>query len=288
MLGRTKIVKFLGGLGNQMFQYAFFLSLEKHHKKVKADLSGFRDYELHHGFELTKVFGIEIEEATPFELRLYTSEKHDWLTRKLRRIYGTKEAEFFEREEFSFDPSVYEDASPRHFWGYWQHQQYVRQVEDQLRTSFTFKEPLDTRNNDFVQTLSVHTSIAVHVRRGDYIDHPLLGGICDLSYYQKGIRMLEDKIDNPLFVFFSNDMAWCRSNLPVENAIYVDWNNGNRSYRDMQLMSCCDHYVIANSSFSWWGAWLNPSHGKIVVSPRKWVNTGADPSALIHPNWIKI
>src|SRR5690606_18156302 len=114
MLARTKIVKFLGGLGNQMFQYAFFLSLEKCYGKVKADLTGFGEYRLHHGFELAKVFGVAMEQATPFELRIYTSQQRDWLTRKLRRIYGTKGAEYDEQEEFAFDTGIYEDASPRH------------------------------------------------------------------------------------------------------------------------------------------------------------------------------
>lgn len=288
MLARTKIVKFLGGLGNQMFQYAFFLSLEKCYGKVKADLTGFGEYRLHHGFELAKVFGVAMEQATPFELRIYTSQQRDWLTRKLRRIYGTKGAEYDEQEEFAFDTGIYEDASPRHFWGYWQHHQYVQLVEDKLRKAFVFKEPLDKRNEDCVQTLAAHETVAVHVRRGDYLNHPSLGGICDLSYYQQGLQILEEKLDNPLYVFFSNDMTWCKDNLNVKNAVYVDWNKGEQSYRDMQLMGCCNHYIIANSSFSWWGAWLNPNPNKLVVSPKKWVNDEADPAALIHPQWIRL
>ena len=109
-----KVVKFLGGLGNQMFQYAFYLSLKQHFGKVKADLHGFDDYELHHGFELEKVFGIQLEKANAFDLRIYTSDKRDWLTRKLRRIYGTKNAWYLERQEFGYDKNIYHDSSPRY------------------------------------------------------------------------------------------------------------------------------------------------------------------------------
>lgn len=285
--GKMKIVKFLGGLGNQMFQYAFYRSLQQQFK-VKADLSGFKDYSLHHGFELTKVFGIPVVQASAFELRLYQAEARDWLTRKLRRLYGTKGAAYNEPEEFGYDPTIYQDASPRYFWGYWQHYRYIQQVEEQLREAFRFREPLTGSNAVFLDRLQHQPSVAVHVRRGDYLDHPVLGGICDLDYYLKAIQLMKDRLGNPLLVFFSNDSAWCRQYLWEENAVYVDWNKNSDSYKDMQLMSHCHHYIIANSSFSWWGQWLNRNPDKIVISPSRWVNTDADPAALILPHWIQL
>ena len=289
MATRTKIVKFLGGLGNQMFQYAFLLSLKQHFGKVKADLTGFENYELHQGFELEKVFGIRLEHASSLELRVYSSERRDWLTRKLRRIYRTKQAEYTEREEFRFDPSIYQDPCPRIFWGYWQHLSYIQMVENQLREAFQFKAFVDKENTALVQRIRFGNTVSVHVRRGDYVGHPILGGICDFEYYQKAIKLMEEKLEDPVFVFFSNDMEWCRTNFPLRDAVYVDWNHGDNSYKDMQLMTCCKHHIIANSSFSWWGAWLNPHKDKIVVSPKTWVNTAdADAFALVHPNWIKI
>lgn len=289
MGGKTKIVRFLGGLGNQMFQYAFLLSLKQHFAKVKADLTGFETYELHQGFELKKVFDIDLEPASSLELRVYSSESRDWLTRKLRRIYGTKHAEYHERQEFSYDPTVYEDPSPRWFWGYWQHHAYIQMQEGNLRRAFQFKEALDGKNQSLVQTMALNNTVSVHVRRGDYLGHSILGGICDFNYYQQAIACLKEKIESPLFVFFSNDMEWCRANFSMKNALYVDWNKGNNSYKDMQMMSCCKHHIIANSSFSWWGAWLNPSRDKIVVSPKKWINDSkAETSALILPDWVKI
>src|SRR5690554_5281615 len=222
MAGRTKIVRFLGGLGNQMFQYAFLLSLKQHFGKVKADLTGFESYELHQGFELERVFGIELEQASPLELRVYSSERRDWLTRKLRRIYRTKQAEYEEREEFYFDPTIYQDTRPRIFWGYWQHLSYIQMVDSQLRQAFRFKAFVDVKNKALVQNIRFINTVSIHVRRGDYIGHPILGGICDLDYYQKAIRLMEGKLKDPVFVFFSNDMEWCRANFPFQDAVYVD------------------------------------------------------------------
>jgi hypothetical protein len=284
-----KIVKFLGGLGNQMFQFAFYLSLKQHFKKIKADLAGFEDYNLHHGFELEKVFPIHLEKASPFELRIYGQEKRDWVTRKLRRIYGTKKAWYPERAEFGFDPSIYQDPSPRYFWGYWQHHLYLQGISRQLRKSFKFKNELDGENLAVGQMARTTPSISVHVRRGDYLENELLGNICDRGYYLNAIEKLKEKVENPRFIVFSNDIIWCRNNLPFSEAIFVDWNQGKNSYKDMQLMSLCQHHIIANSSFSWWGSWLNPNKDKIIVSPKNWVNTpGVDTSGLIHPQWITL
>src|SRR5690606_32306903 len=144
------------------------------------------------------------------------------------------------------------------------------------------KVPLDGRNLTLGQHVVKVNSVSIHVRRGDYVGHPVLGGICDLAYYQKAIRSIEKKLKDPLFVVFSNDMDWCRTHLNLPDAAFVDWNRGEQSYRDMQLMALCKNHILANSSFSWWGAWLNPANEKLVVSPKRWVKTpGVDPAALI-------
>lgn len=284
-----KIVKFLGGLGNQMFQYAFYLSLKQRFGKVKADLQDFADYELHYGFELEKVFGIQLDKATAFDRRIYTMDKRDWLTRKLRRIYGTKNAWYLERQEFGYDRNIYDDSSPRYYWGYWQHQLYHHTITPQLRQDFVFKEDYQGENLRLVRQLESMSSVAVHVRRGDYLGHPVLGDICDVEYYQQSIDFFRQKVENPLFVVFSNDIQWCKNNLSLAGAVFVDWNNGENSYRDMQLMTHCNHLIIANSSFSWWGAWLNRKEDKIVVSPKRWITTsGVDTSGMILPNWITL
>lgn len=284
-----KIVKFLGGLGNQMFQYAFYLSLKHHYGKVKADLTGFKDYSLHHGFELEKVFGIKLETAREWDLRLYLPERRDWLTRKLRRIYGTKHAWYPEKVEFGFDKRIYLDPYPRYFWGYWQHEAYLKGIEPQIQKSFTFKGDLEGHNLATAQQIKQTPAVSLHVRRGDYLNHPILGNVSNLPYYEKAIETIKKSVGSPQFFVFSDDIKWCRKYLPVSEAIFVDWNKGENSYRDMQLMSLCKHHIVANSSFSWWGAWLNSFKDKIVISPKNWVNNaGVDTSGLIPSSWISL
>lgn len=284
-----KTVKFLGGLGNQMFQFAFYLSLKRHFKKVKADLSGFKNYELHNGFELERVFNIQLDRLSDFKINLHSPDRHEWIWRKLRHVYGTKSSFFYEQKEFGFDELLFNDKKNRHYWGYWQHINYVEPVQEELRTSFVFSELIDSRNILLQGIVENSNSVSVHVRRGDYLKHPVLGGICEAEYYKKAFGLVDKKVEKPLFVFFSNDIIWCEENLRTENSLFVNWNQGVDSYLDMQLMSLCKHHIIANSSFSWWGAWLNSSPTKIVISPSKWINDPAiDVSGILIRDFIKV
>lgn len=284
-----KIVRFLGGLGNQMFQYAFYLSLQKHFTTVKADITGFDDYTLHNGFELEQVFPIRMSHANRFEVKIYTPNDRQWIWRKLRRIYGTKNAYFQERNEFQYDGSIYEDDDNRYYWGYWQHINYLNPVEEELRKAFIFPKVKNEKTERLINTIINCNSVSVHVRRGDYLGHSILGGICDTAYYEKAINKMREQMEEPLFVFFSNDSAWCQETFRQHKAVFVDWNTGRNSFVDMYLISLCRHHIIANSSFSWWGAWLNNSAGKLVVSPSRWINNwNTDTSGLLLPTFIKV
>lgn len=273
-----------------MFQYAFYLSLKQHFRKVKADLTGFENYPLHNGFELENIFHLQLEKATAFELRLYTPERRDWLTRKLRRVYRAKHAWYEEKTRHGYDASIFKDKHARYFWGYWQHHRYASGIEPELRKAFTFKNALEGDNLGLSGTIRQNNAVSVHVRRGDYVGHPFLDQICGLDYYQEAIKIMQQQLSEPFFVVFSDDPTWCKESLTLpESTVFVDWNRGQNSYIDMELMSHCKHHIIANSSFSWWGAWLNPSEEKKVVSPAKWVTIpGTDSSGLILPHWIKI
>src|SRR5690606_38192956 len=147
-------------------------------------------------------------------------------------------------------------------------------VAEELREHFQFPQITDIKNKELIQHIQQRNSVSLHVRRGDYLiaSNQHLGSICDNAYYEKAITYINEKTDSPLFVIFSNDIPWCKETFNNIDAIFVDWNTGNQSYIDMQLMSLCKHNIIANSSFSWWGAWLNNNPDKIVVSPNKWIN----------------
>jgi hypothetical protein len=284
-----KIVKFLGGLGNQMFQYAFYKALKHKFNAVKADTSGFNNYHLHNGLELEEIFPIKLAIVSASVAKLYNPDFNEWHNRKLRRILGLKGAYYQEQQEFFFDTDIFKDVKKKYYWGYWQNPLYFSDVEDELRKDFTFRKSLDSTNEERLIQMRTHESIAVHIRRGDYIGHELLGNICDLNYYQQAINYIKEHVLQPIFYFFSDDIEWCKSNFNNIEAVFIDGNTGVNNCIDMQLMSNCKHQIIANSSFSWWGAWLNTNQNKIVIAPKKWINNKNENAVGILPSkWIKI
>ena len=130
-------------------------------------------------------------------------------------------------------------------------------------------------------------SVSLHVRRGDYLNEPMFNGICDVKYYDLAMQKIKHMVDSPVWFIFSNDISWCRKHFTQENVIFVDNNSGENSYRDMQLMSLCKHHIIANSSFSWWGAWLGEQQDAITIAPRRWIKEGQSSDIICH-NWITI
>lgn len=283
-----KVVKFLGGLGNQLFQYAFFLAVQQKFKHVKADLTAFEEYHLHNGFELETVFKIKLPQLSTFETKIYTRNNNKWLWRKLRQIYNTKNVYFEETVPFSYSKQIFEDDRSRYYWGYWQHVDYINQVALLLRQHLIFPPFKDTENIHIQRLIRQKNAVSLHIRRGDYLQEPLFKDICSEEYYEKSIQYMLETQQSPLFIVFSNDIAWCKSRFKDLNAIFVEHNTGSNSFRDLQLMSLCKHHIIANSSFSWWGAWLNDNPDKVVISPRKWINEPTvNTSGLILSSFIK-
>lgn len=264
-----KIVKIYGGLGNQMFQYAFALELEQRRgEPVYLDLSGFEDYGLHNGFELERVFGIQTRVAPPDIVRRL-SVPSSGLVNRFRRKYLTKKTHFIDRY-FGYYPAVFDREGDCYYDGYWQSEKYFVDVEEAVRRVFRFREGLGERNEALLQDLP-GPRVSLHVRRGDYLKSENLN-VCTPAYYEAALAELRASIPIRSILVFSDDISWCRENLQLEaqTTAYIDWNTGLESWRDMALMTRCDHHIIANSSFSWWGAWLNPRMSKRVFAPRPW------------------
>ncbi|MFC6102636.1 alpha-1,2-fucosyltransferase [Olivibacter domesticus] len=282
-----KIVGFEGGLGNQMFQYAFYKRLEYNSNLVKADLTMYDRLADHNGFELSTVFKINVNLASSFQLSLYTKNKKKY--RVLRKLFSIREPYYEEEEQFKYN-STHFGGDSRYYKGYWQHCNYLQRIEKLLHKEFAFTPFKSLRNIDISQKMQGTESVAIHVRRGDYAKYPLLNGLADKEYFLKGISTIEEKLIDPTYYIFSDDIKWCRENLGVEKSTFVDWNLGVESYLDMQLMSCCKHAIISNSSFSWWAAWLNRSPSKIIVVPRVWYRSpyGTETFRMHPENWIKI
>lgn len=287
-----KIVNILGGLGNQMFQYAFAIALKSEftNEIVKINTNYYNGYPLHNGFELDCIFNIDLPRASKRDLfaygwpiphyRFWQIGKHI-LHRRSGMVFDTD----FENDSFSY----LKVANKNYFDGYWQSTDYFGKYRQEVKNVFTFPDIKDPYNTSAIAWINETKTAFIHIRRGDYINHPLLGGICTLDYYKKGIQVLQDKgFDR--FIIFSNDIEWCRHNLFNSSfhlpTMYVDWNCGKDSFRDIQLMTLCKGALIANSSFSWWGAWLGEM--EVVLCPEKWTNSPELLNNIYPDNWIKI
>jgi hypothetical protein len=162
--------------------------------------------------------------------------------------------------------------------GYFQNEAYFRAIEPIIRAGFRFKKPLAGHNARVAGEMASVLSVAIHIRRGDYVSNPANSlAVCDAAYYHRAIALMEQEVPNPQFFVFSDDMEWVRANICFGEhpCTFVDWNTGTDSYLDMQLMSLCRHNIISNSSFSWWGAWLNNHPQKMVIAPRQWFKNNA-------------
>jgi hypothetical protein len=262
-----KIVKIYGGLGNQMFQYAFARSLAASCRdELRIDSTALRGDRLHNGYELERVFGIDMPEAPEREVDRLSVRPKGFLSRA-RRKYLTKRTHIIDRK-YGYQPELLARDGEAYFEGYWQSEKYFAGSADEIRRRFAFKNPLSARNLALLEELP-RPIASLHVRRGDYLKYANLD-ICTRGYYERAIESIGPEITS--FIVLSEDPEYCRSILRLggKAAAFVDWNRGLDSWQDMALMSRCDHHVIANSSFSWWGAWLNPSGRKRVIAPSVW------------------
>jgi hypothetical protein len=286
----------LGGIGNQMFQYAAGRSLAIHlNDYYMLDLNDFDRYALHHGYELKRVFDVPVEPTSPDELQSVLGLRRLSLVKKIlrrRQFSFLRGQAFIVEPHFNFWPKFFSLNSSSYLYGYWQSEKYFKSIEKVIRDDFTFKKPLAGKNLIVANQIDTTNAISLHVRRGDYVNDSKTSGImsvCDSDYYGQAISYMANKVSNPVFYVFSDDMDWVRHSVHIDYpCVYIDHNKGLDSYIDMHLMSLCKHHVIANSSFSWWGAWLNPCAEKIVIAPRVWFRNGNNDSDLIPSEWVRL
>lgn len=286
----------IGGLGNQMFQYAAgrALSLECG-VPLRLDVSGFAAYGLHQGFELERIFNCAIEIADEADVRSILGWQYSPV---IRRVVSRPGMAALRRKGFVIEPHF-------HYWhgikdvpgdcylaGYWQSEKYFSKVAEQIRDDFTFRPPLKNQNAGLAKKITRSNAVSLHVRRGDYAKNPkttATHGLCSLDYYRAAIRHIADRVEQPCFFIFSDDITWVKDNLKIDfSCQYVEHNHGAESYNDMRLMSLCHHHIIANSSFSWWGAWLNLNPDKIVIAPENWFANDTNTQDLIPQSWVRL
>jgi len=291
-----KIVNVIGGLGNQMFQYAFALVLKEKfpNEEILIDTQLFRfpivkKYKnnnfYHHGYEIEEAFpNAPLKNASWWQMAKVSYFLPNYVfNRSLRRILPKRKTEYKQADDYAFYPEVFTMKGDCFFEGYWQHYKYFEGMCDVLSEAFRFPQP-NQKNNKITEQMRNSPSIGMHVRRGDYVGNKGFGDVCTLEYYQKAIEQMEITADTHFYVF-SNDIAWCKANLEplMKHVTYVDWNKGKESHWDMYLMSQCEQLVIANSSFSWWGAYLNQRASKIIA-PKLW-NRYVSDMHIQMPEW---
>lgn len=289
-----KIVKFYGGLGNQMFQYALLLALrEATGEEVLMDTSLYGTYNLHNGFELASVFNLTAQEATREQIKALSWYTPDYrLYRARHYLLPAGKSEFREREYGKYYPEVFTFEGDRLYDGYWQHWEYFDRYRAALLREFTPRREMDARSAEAMEQMRAEKSCSLHVRRGDFQRSRLYRGICEADYYRAAVGRVQERMGEDMdFWCFSNDFGWCRENLAglvAEGRLhFVDWNRGTDSWRDLLLMGACRANILANSSFSWWAAYLGWEEGKTVVAPATWINK-ATVNPVPMPEWIRI
>lgn len=292
------IIRMTGGLGNQMFQYALFLKLRAQGREVRLD-----DISEYEGRDARPVllwaFGIQYPAAAKEDIdRLTDGFMH--LTHRLRRkLFGRKTLEYQEIPH-QFDPQVLVRETA-YLTGYFQSDRYFKDIEEQVRSAFCFSDkiweglPLGRADQirAYLGAIDRTTAVSVHIRRGDYLENEeVYGGICTEAYYEKAMAVVEEKFPEAVFYLFSNDPVWVkewaqRGFLKERNVEVIEGSSEEKGYLDLLLMSRCRHHIIANSSFSWWGAWLAPPQDKLVIAPSRWIN-GCECRDIYTKEMIKI
>jgi hypothetical protein len=285
----------LGGLGNQLFQYAAGRALarrlnaglvldctERHasgraivldHYPVDADIiinAPGKPHRRH--FRLPGTLG-----------RRLTDALHDRVPTTYR-IAGHPYKVFGEKQAFTYDPYFEKLTGSIYLTGYWQSYRYFANDIDLIRSEIRPSNPPSDANRAWLDRIATTNSVCLHVRRGDYL--PAL--VCARSYYDRAIQHIERFLEKPRIFVFSDDIAWCRETFAIPDIMYVDANGPDHAVDDLRLMAACRHHIIANSSLSWWGAWLARHPGQVVIAPQPWWPGVTDHKDLIPANWITL
>ena len=288
------VVKLQGGLGNQMFEFASARGLAtKLGVGLQMDISWFsqiadrdtpRQYELD-SFKLKQDF-IDFK---PFLVGTSLASRGKAL---IAPVFGRKALKLYREPHYHYDPGFLNQPNNTYLDGYFQGEKYFAHIREDLLTDFSWAKPAAGKNKKLLEIIAADdNSVSLHVRRGDYVSNENAAefhGLRGVDYYQAATKLVEKSVKKPKYYVFSDDPDWCKTNLNFKhNTFYIDWNMDGAE--DMRLMKSCRHNVLANSSFSWWGAWLNTNKEKIVVAPRQWFD---DPSIntkdLVLESWQTI
>lgn len=289
------ITKIIGGLGNQMFQYAAARRLAYIHKTdLKLDISSYQSYRLR-DFQL-KNFKIKAMVATNEEIKSFIQVPSNIVDKALFLLFPffqKKSKNHYEETFYHFDPNVLRLPDNTYLSGYFHSEKYFIDIINIIRKELVLKIRLGKKNLNILKKIRSTNSTSIHVRRGDFATNPStrsLHGLYELDYLKRAVSIIKNKVYLPHFYVFSDDIRWAIKNLKIGYPIvYVSNSSGRGECKDLQLMSSCKHNIIVNSTFGWWGAWLNKNENKMVITPKKWYNNDpVDTYDLIPESWTKI
>lgn len=277
------ITRLHGRLGNQMFQFAAASGLAM---RLGTQVALDPRNALNRGEgELSDVFDLPVVEAPELPPARHLAP----LRYQMWRLTGKRQV--FRRERgLGFNQDIHKWGDDSYLHGYWQSERYFAHIAEDIRRAFRFPDFTTRQNADMAERIAQGVSLSLHVRRGDYLT---LGAhvLCDQAYYEAALRAVLDGVEGtPTVYVFSDDPGWAKENLPLPcNKVVVDFNGPGADFEDMRLMSLCRHNIIANSSFSWWAAWLNGDPAKRVAGPANWFG---DPKLsnpdILPEKWLKI
>lgn len=286
------IAKLQGGLGNQLFQYAAARALAERYKTtLKVDFSGHKN-DIARSFKLS-FFNIKTELIARQEIVSFKKRYNQGLIGKLiNKLPFQLNRHYFREPHFYYTSKFLELPDNIYLEGYWQSEKYFVSIEEIIKREVVLKKEYEVPNKEVLDTINQTNSVSLHVRRGDYVANPTtlkMHGICTEEYYRQAIVYIKERVANPYFFIFSDDPEWVKNNLKLTNQYRIVSSEGYTDYQELSLMSQCKHHIIANSSFSWWGARLGKNPEKIVIAPQKWFGDfKGDTKDLLPQTWIKL
>ncbi|WP_337796381.1 alpha-1,2-fucosyltransferase [Agrobacterium rubi] len=285
------ITRIVGGLGNQMFQYAAGRALSlASGQPLKLDLTEMQRYKLR---------PLQLDQ---FNIQGDVAGDQDLPVKQRKSLFGRMVTSFKNRNRIpqviekkpGFDRDILDIRGPVHLSGYWQSEKYFDAYADMIRKDFSLREPFSAQRQKTLDLMQeAEFPISVHVRRGDYVTNPTanaIHGTCEPEWYADAMQKMAARFGSPSFVVFSDDPDWARQNLkPVGPMVFVEPQTDGRDGEDIHLMAACHSHIIANSTFSWWGAWLNPRADKHVVAPAQWFRSEVHNNRdLVPDEWARI
>lgn len=283
------IIHVMGGLGNQLYQYALSEKLKQLGKEVKLDLYAYTDAKGEdrewRELELERLEGLEYTVCTRQERTLFLDNSMKFADRVRRKLTGRKDRTVAETADYM--PEIFE-MDDVYLYGFWGCERYYKDITGLLRQKIRFPKSSNPANVETLARMEHENAVSVHIRRKDYLtvaDGARYMGICTQAYYQGAFDYIRERVEKPVFYIFSDDVEYAKAHFSGQDFRIVDWNTGKDSLYDMELMSRCQHNICANSTFSIWGARLNPYPNKIMIRPLHHDNYETASPEEIHANW---